>query len=54
MKQARLDILSTLLSVADGSSVDAGLRGCVAFDDKVNGRLGTREGGPGGGSGGSE
>lgn len=45
MKQARLDILSTPLLAADGSSVDAGLRGCMAFDDRVNGRRGEGKGG---------
>lgn len=45
VKQARLDISSTLLSAADGSSVDARLQGCMAFDDKVNGRRGQGKGG---------
>lgn len=45
MKQARLDILSTLLSAADGSSVDTRQQGCMAFDDKVNGRRGQGKGG---------
>lgn len=51
VKQARLDILSTLLSAADGSSVDARLQGCMAFDDKVNGRWGQGKGGPAVGGG---
>lgn len=37
MRQIWRDILSKVFSVADGSSVEASLQGCLAFDDRVGG-----------------